>query len=345
MIIAPKTTRVDVTPSIDVYSMVAVEMVRRSISGVHCVRRPISRVLLIAACLLLGACKTLSGMPRSSVTSPTIATAGAFTLPGNCRKSATLGDTYTKKQRNAWIETSIICVDDTYNKLATALQRNKAAWAIAGGILDLGLNVASSLTPSAGVKANYAAASTLLTGSRDIIDKEAFLKQTVAALTAAMNAKRKEVLVHILRGMQAETEEYPLAIAYGDLLAYQRAGSFLGGLSFVETASQEQLEDSIADIEDIAEVEEMSEAAIVIRGCLTKFLQKMPETEHTKLFASIQAIDSKFKDTGTIAELVRAIIETKRDPKYQRGDAIEKFDKELIVQLTKAGINVTCEEG
>jgi len=244
---------------------------------------------------------------------------------------------YDEKERNAWIEIHLACVDDHYDKFVKQLQQSKAGWAIGTGIMDLTFKVASSLTQSAGVKANYAAAGTLLTGSYGVIDKEAFLEKTVSALTAAMDAKRAKAFEPILRGMQGDRTNYPLSVAFRDLLAYQRAGSLIAGLSFVEAAAEKQVDLSKAEIEKIQGISPLTPEQRIFSGCLSDLLLSLKELDRDAILNAITPINTSFRSKNfSTAELVEQISKTYRLPPNPA------FDKKFSDQLKAAGIDVNC---
>ncbi len=212
---------------------------------------------------------------------------------------------YSDVERNAWIEQHLIFVDRAYAQFVAGLQASRTGWGLGAGILDLAFGVASSLTPSAGVKANYAAASTLLTGSYAVITKEAFIEKTVSALVSAMDARRKAAVVQIRRGMLLDERAYTASAAHADLLEYQRASSLVGGLSFIETAAQKDIEKSVADIG------ELTPEGRVLRVCVKDLLFGLKEQDHAKFLAAIRVIDPKFKDEASTADLAQAFNETR----------------------------------
>lgn len=285
------------------------------------------RASVVATVLGLQACATLQGMPAQSV---------ALQWPRSVNDAVPLSNEivrgregYSSEERNAWIEANLISVNKDYNAFVTNLQQNRAGWAIGTGILDLTFDVASSLTPSAGVKANYAAASALLTGSYAVIDKEAFLEKTVSALVSAMNARRKEALVAILAGMRLSTDQYPLAVAHEDLLEYQRSGSLLSGLSFVESASKEKEEDA-ADAIKTATALNTSERSL--RRCITLAVQAVPDAKKDQLKTAAGALDPTALGKSTLSE-IRNVISSFRlnpDPSQDRQFHAELKKQNLI---------------
>lgn len=287
---------------------------------------------------LASGCASLSGMPDRTVARPvftTLQTSEEIKIPACVGPS--LPSNYDQVQRNFWIEVYLVCVDDQYDKFIEQLQQTKTQWAIGSGILDLTFKVASSLTPSAGVKANYAAAGTLLTGSYTVIDKEAFMEKTVSALTAAMDAKRKDALLPIFRGMQQAPTQYPVAVAFRDLLAYQRAGSLVAGLAFVETAAEKDVMESDKEIEDIQAIRSLSPIQRKRSECLSTVLNGLKASQRDSLLRAIRSLDSSFAASKEPIEKLLELVQTKHRFNNQAA-----FDEEFANLLEVAGIPVNC---
>jgi hypothetical protein len=295
-------------------------------------------VVAVLAVLATG-CATLSGVPDSSLKAPLITSQDEYTLPAECLSQAKIYYLYTKAQRNGWIDGALSCINETYDRFVTELRRSETAWGISTGIADLVFKVASSLTPSAGVKANYTAASLLVTGTDEIINKEAFLEQTVAALTAAMDANRKKALVPIITGMQGDVSAYPIGLAYEQLLAYQRAGSFIEGLKFVTANAREEEDASTRAISEIPENKALSKARTASRACLTAVLQGTAPANQGKLFAAYRQVQPDATNPASVGQLVADIT------MKHRFEDDEAFDEGLSAAMRNQGLTVPCGGG
>lgn len=298
-------------------------------------RRALACTIFLAAALLSG-CQTLYGVPTGAIKAPTISTSERFNLPSDCTGKSTFNYPYNEQQRNAWIDVTMGCITDNYNIFITELKRNEVVWGISTGILNLVFGVASSLTPSAGVKANYAAASLLVTGTNEVIDKEAFAERTVDALIAAMNANRSKAVVPIIRGMSAGVEDYPIALAQDHLYAFQRAGSLMEGLQFVTAQAQGAIEKSNYDLKGIPENKAIVAAELSQRGCLTAVLQGITQADQPKLFAAYRALNPGATNPATVGELAAHIAI------HHRFEHDVTFDTQLIAELKRQGFTVPC---
>jgi len=295
-------------------------------------------LVCVGVLMTTSGCTTLAGIPDRSVARPTFtATNTPMGTPSQTCEKTDVPMNYSAIQRNNWIEIYLACVDDYYDNFVKQLQQSKAGLAIGTGIMDLTFKVASSLTPSAGVKANYAAAGALLTGSYGVIDKEAFMEKTVSALTLAMDAKRAVAFVPIFRGMQGDRIEYPLSVAFRDLLAYQRAGSLVAGLSFVVAAADKQVDKSNEAIKNIQDINPLTPEQRVFSSCLSDLLLNLKDADREAILNAIDPIDKSFRPKSlAIDKLVQAISEAYRLP------VNPNFDKKFAGHLKAAGIKVQC---
>lgn len=286
------------------------------------VNHVICRLAALAIIATVCGCATMHGMPKQGV---------SLQLANQSDVGADqVAFDYSVEVRDQWIESNLISIDGLYDDFVTELQKSRNGWSIGAGILDIAFGVASSLTPSAGVKANYAAASTLLTGSYAVINKEVFYEKTVSALVAAMDARRKSVLLQIRTGMQQDKKTYPISAAHEHIRAYQRASSLIGGLSFVEAAASESIKN---DESDIAELRPLTDAADrVVRECVTKVLNRLTESEHAKLFSAIRRVDDQMPDGANVSDLLSSI---KMD-RAIRDDP--NHDKKLLQSLSDEGL-------
>lgn len=119
--------------------------------------------------------------------------------------------------------------------------------------LQLGADVAATLTGSIAVKNNYIALTSLLRGGEDIAENELLLKQTLDVLFAQMDASRAAKRVDIQRGLALPIGVYPGATALADIDAYYEAGTIDSAIADIQysailqtAASRESLRDITA---------------------------------------------------------------------------------------------------
>lgn len=250
---------------------------------------------ILAAFLLLSACTT---MPHTSA----IDSLGPEEVPPST-VSTLLKSGYDKPERNTWIEFNLIRIDEQYALREAQLRSLRTKWNVGTSTAALLFNVASSLTDSAGVKANYVAANTLAVGSNQIISKEEFLEQTVNTLVTAMQGRRAEMRKRVRIGMTRSVDEYTVADAYTDLQSYDSAGTLTEGMNFATDAtkkeSQEQVDQADAELKQALVY---SEAEIQLTACVTKSVQN-PNIDHDALAKVLDALEVGYPDKSDAATL------------------------------------------
>lgn len=259
----------------------------------------------------LNACVSIP--PKSKVDSPEAA------VPTG-RVSQLLLANYDQNARNAWIEFNLIQVDSAYYAYERNLQAARSRWNLSTATSALLFNIASSLTPSAGVKANYVAANSLATGANAIVSREEFFEQTVNSLVAAMRARRAEARKVIRIGMSRPVAEYGLSDAYQQLLEYENAGTVTQGMSFVvaatETASKEKVEEAR---QEIARAVVYSEEEQQLSYCVSESLDIGPATR-TSLGQLLASLGVQVDANASRDAMVKALSTARRNapPTFER---------------------------
>lgn len=156
--------------------------------------------------------------------------------------------------RNDVIQRRLMIIDQAYQNYVTGLRQEKTRSDFITGISAIALGLAGTLTSSAGVKTNYAAAGTLLAGGTVLANKTLYYEKTVMALAAAMDASRAEIRLKIYTSMRSGTSEYTAADAYEDLLAYERAGTLISAIGYVQDSATKSLAATQEHIQSIAKL-------------------------------------------------------------------------------------------
>lgn len=212
---------------------------------------------------------------------------------------------YTKDDRNRWIEFNLIRIDDQYAVYETRLRQMRTTWNVGSSTAALLFNVASSLTDSAGVKANYVAANTLAVGANQIVSKEEFLEQTVNTLVTAMQGRRAEMRKRVRIGMTRKEDEYTLSDAYTDLQAYASAGTLTQGMNFVTEATKKEADGEVkkADAE-IKQAIIFSEEELQLAFCISESLLNRPldAVVLAKVLAALEVEYPQGADSDALAE-------------------------------------------
>ena len=145
--------------------------------------------------------------------------------------------------RNKFVTGRLSLINLQYVLFVREFAADKAQLDTAMDMLQLGVDLATAVVGGEAVKSALGAASSGITGTRASVKKNFFFEQTMPALITAMNAQRKETLIPIIRGLNADLTNYPFAQGVADLEAYYFAGTFVGGLQAIQRdAGQKEAE-------------------------------------------------------------------------------------------------------
>ena len=194
------------------------------------------RILCIFLALALGGCETLMHpfAPRQSIDT----NADILQLEEKYGKASAIKEYYaaepTLERRNEIITGRLALINLNYVQFVRQFAADKAQLDTALDMLQLGVDVATTIVGGAAVKSALGAVSAGITGTRTSVHKNFFFEQTAPALITAMNAQRKEALVSIIRGINSSLQGYSFAQGIADLEAYYFAGTFAGGLQAIQ---------------------------------------------------------------------------------------------------------------
>jgi hypothetical protein len=215
----------------------------------------------------------------------------------------------SKDERDKRIVKALIMIDQRYESFVQDLNHDRTLLDAGSGVAAVALGVAGTLTEATRAKTNLAAGAALLAGSTAVIDKTVFYEKTVSALVAAMDAGRSEVLIRIRAGMSQDVDVYRPSDAWRDLLGYERAGTLLGAVGYVQATSQTTADDNAKKLRGICDltVEERKQ-----KVCATRSLASTnAKRSLTALSAAAKALGI---DGGTSAdEIANALQDHIRD--------------------------------
>ena len=222
------------------------------------------RIAILAVAAIASSCASVQ--PKSQVPYLAVTT-------NDPSMSGLLSGGYDQHKRNDWIEYNLIRIDSVYYDYERSLQNVRTQWSVGSAASALLLNVASSLTNSAGVKANYVAANSVATGLNQVSNQAQFFEQSVSSLVSAMRAQRAKAFVAIRTGMTKPEGEYTLSDAHRDLLEYERAGTLTQGMTFLTEATKDASAETVdAAKTEIMEAIEFSEDQRQHAFCVTQSL-------------------------------------------------------------------------
>jgi hypothetical protein len=249
----------------------------------------VAYVLGLACALLSSGCATFNGAGKSVLDQygdvPDGHTADAAPLApsssGGQAKIPSLHELLThglegspsiEAKRNAYMSREIIEIDEQYDAFVRNMYQNRTRSDLATTMLNLFFGIAGTLTNSTGVQKNYAAASALVTGANVAVDKNVFLDKTVSAIISSMEAQRGRALVRLRTGMTKTINEYPPVAVQADLYAYQRAGTMIGGLSFIEDVAKQDVKNTqaVVDALPLLTTQEMADKYCLARSLLDR---------------------------------------------------------------------------
>lgn len=102
-----------------------------------------------------------------------------------------------------------------------------------GSVIVTAVGAVGATTGGLAVKSALNAASSAITGSQGIVNKELYFQKTVPALIAQMEAGRATVKKHIIAGLQQTDASYSLVQAYIDLEELKAAAGVPPAISAV----------------------------------------------------------------------------------------------------------------
>jgi hypothetical protein len=142
--------------------------------------------------------------------------------------------------RNMVIGTYMLAADQRYLQFRRRLAAEARGSSLLLDIGILGLSGGASLASEATANA-LAAGAAGLTGTRAAVSRDVYFDRTVPAMIGVMDAERTRIRTLIMVGLRKSAEEYPLAVALGDVSAYEQAASLDAA---IEVLTQEAAERS-----------------------------------------------------------------------------------------------------
>ncbi|MDH5833397.1 hypothetical protein [Luteimonas kalidii] len=309
---------------------------RRHLSGIFgcqmksIILRRASCPLMMTAIVMMGGCTTLQGAPAPPFDQATFASdESPLMLSADELKS--LLNAADESTRNSLLRRLLSDIDVRYLDFAGDVVAGRNRFEFGKNILILSSSVASSLAESAGVKANYAALSTLLSGGGAQVDSTFLYNQTSLALVSTMDAQRAIVLGEIRSSMGLSIQEYPGQTAFGDAIRYFRAGTLASAAQDLQKAAAAQASREQAKVRNITIPTDAQVAFAVRRGQSFSDFVDAPANEAAVRRALI-AIDVADVDESTPAAEVREAAKS-----YYRRHGPSGNAEDLVDELMKDG--------
>lgn len=261
-------------------------------------------VICLLLTLLLSACTpAFRGAPRASLKEA--AEVVNATLDASAQELIGCND---EKCVNKVVSQRLMLIDQRYIDYVQSLRREKTKVDFAAGIAGLAVGLAGTLSDSTAAKTNYAAAGTLISGSDAVANQVLYFEQTVIALIAAMDANRAGVRLALkqrMNGGKASVEDI-----YADLLAYERAGTLLGAITFVQASAESSRAVSETTLKEIYP---LTPAQLSQKTCITNSLVPGVSLDAAKLRAASKAIALNPAADASAEDLRLALRQFNRD--------------------------------
>lgn len=211
--------------------------------------------------------------------------------------------------------------------------KGKSRFDFGKNMLVLSSSIASALTPAAGVKANYAAFSALLTGGGAQVDSNFLYNQTSQALVSTMDEQRAVVLADIRNSMKLPIQDYPGQTAFGDVIRYFRAGTLASAAQELQKSAAGKASIAEATVRDIPIPTDAEVARAIKRG--QSFVAYVNNKENTAAVRdALMAIKVEGVDLKTSVEDVRALAKDyyrRNNPSGDADDLIEELKQKGFV--------------
>lgn len=297
--------------------------------------RPGLALLWMLLALLGGCSHAIRGGAPTTLNEPSSPTAGSPNpLPVAAQE---LVDATSVAQRNQLLQRRLIMIDAAYVDFISTLRRQKTMTDLATSLAGLAIGVAGTLTDGVTAKTNYAAAGTLLAGGTAVVDQTLYYEQTVLALVAAMDANRAAIRVNLLKGMNQDLATYSAGDAYADLQSYERAGTLLSAIGYIQAQAKQAKDQSDDTIRNIVALTPVQYDA---KTCNTRSLYKNnPKRTAANLMNAantlgISVAPADQTDANAIAEQIKQL----------NIDANPDDIGHIAAALSNAGVLIDCTQ-
>lgn len=184
---------------------------------------------VLVALLMLSGCTSLNGAPR-----PVISVDDSISLLASYKIDTAIKtfrkandsdrfDMTPQQYRDMVISVYLNAIDARYLQFRRAVSSEGRGGTALADLAVLGLTTSASVIEKSATELSAIAAG--IAGSKGIIDKNLYFNKALPALLAAMDAERTKARTQIVLNMRKDANAYPLETAFGDIAAYEAAGS------------------------------------------------------------------------------------------------------------------------
>jgi hypothetical protein len=247
-----------------------------------------------------------------------------------------------REYRDMVIGIYMSAIDARYHEFRTNLSSESKRAALGLDVAVIGLAGWASVAKQSIVNEVSAVAGGVA-GTRAAVDKNLYFDKALPALIAAMETERLKIGAQILRNLERNTSEYPLALAIGDLNRYEMAGSLDLAIQMVTSQAADERKKAESEYENAIRAcdtsEDEAEDVIAKTREVSKIVDKLdgnppatpPDTENLK--EVVRTMGLQFPEAADADALV-AIISNDLIANYCSG---EKLDG-LLAQLNAKGL-------
>jgi hypothetical protein len=222
-------------------------------------------LMTLAPTWLLGGCASIEGSQRRVLGTPaSMALVNEYPLGKALENFGQGSDRFRGGlSKQAYRDTVVMiymnAIDARYHDFRTALGAEGRQAALGLDVAVLGLTGWASVAKASMVNELSAIAGGVA-GTRAAIDKNLYFDKTLPALIAAMDTERLKTGAQILRNLNKNAAEYPLALAIADLNRYEMAGSLDLAIHQVTSDAAQEREVAQADYENAVRACDTTEA-------------------------------------------------------------------------------------
>lgn len=242
--------------------------------------------------IFLGGCASVSGFPRQIVRPAVARNEVAAYLTEKAVSDCNANS--TRQCRNQILDARLRAIDIEFGEYERALYREGIGFGVGTDWLAIALNTIGSVTNAS---KPLAAASAGVLGARASYEKQALYNLTLPVMLAQMQAKRKEVLVHIRGGENQEVSDYSIYRGLNDIDDYAMAGSVPGAMNEMVTNAGVQAKEAKQDLDAIV-LEKLIDPVVQKRREPIANTIKAAQTTQLELFLRLSGQSPAPNDEG-----------------------------------------------
>lgn len=308
-------------------------------------RLPKFLLLALSAPMLLAGCASVEGSQRRVLgTSASLHLVGKYPLDHaltsfGIDSDEARGGLSKQAYRDLVVMLYLNAIDARYHEFRTNLSTESKRTALGLDFALIGLTGWASVAKTSIVNELSAVAGGVA-GARATIDKTLYFEKALPALIAAMDAERLNTGAQILRNLQKNAAEYPLALAIIDLNRYEMAGSLDLAIHQVTSEAVKDRDEAKANFENAiracdtseAEAELVIEKTELVTATSNRLRAKTPpDVDNLKEMARTMGLG--FPGTAD-AEMLRTLISNELISNYCTATKLDG----LLVQLKAKGL-------